>query len=407
VTADVLASCDIVVVGAGLAGLCTAFELRQRGFEVAIVEQRFPAFGASGRNPGCLWVQTRRNGVEVAIARAAKAKYTEYAERLGDVFEYRSLGGVFFFETEAQGQAMEEYVRDRRAAGVEVEMLTVARATKYAPLLPSTAIGAVYSPEDAQIDSQQFSSALAAACVRSGVRLYENTAVLSAIREGTGIKGVRTVRGEIRASGVVWATGAWTVNLGAEGVDFPLTTARMGQVVTQPVDQRPSAILHGPRGVARGALTDLVGYDPATFAPPASGPSGGSSGETRLDYDDSIAQNRSGGLVIGAGIDGYGSINPHISIASTNAMIATTQERYENLAGIGVTGLWAGLSTDTPDNLPVVDRLGSAYVTAGHAWGVATAPVGGQVLAQIIAGEANDFTADLAADRPSLAAAPR
>ncbi|MFF2847614.1 NAD(P)/FAD-dependent oxidoreductase [Streptomyces sp. NPDC058001] len=126
--------------------------------------------------------------------------------------------------------------------------MSASHATKHAPLLPATAIGAVYCAEDAQIDTQQFIGALSASVVRSGVRLYENTAVLSVIRQGSHVDGVRTVRSDIRASGVVWATGTWTLKLTAEGIVLPVTTARMGQVVTQPVDQRPSAILHGPRG---------------------------------------------------------------------------------------------------------------------------------------------------------------
>ncbi|MDX3641718.1 FAD-dependent oxidoreductase [Streptomyces sp. MB09-02B] len=399
---DVLATSDIVVVGAGLAGLCTAFELRRRGFDVTVVEQRFPAFGASGRNPGCLWVQTRRSGVELAIARAAKAKYAEYADELGDVFEYRQLGGLFFFENEEQGRVLQDYVHDRRAAGVEIELLSVSRATKHAPMLPTTAIGAVYCAEDAQIDTQRFLGALSAAVIRSGVRLYENTAVLSVIRQGNRVDGVRTVRGDIRASGVVWATGAWTLNLTAEGIVLPVTTARMGQVVTQPVDQRPSAILHGPRGVANcSALTDLPSYEPSVFDHPHTRPA---LGTERLDYDDCLAQNRSGSLVIGAGIDGYGSLNPHISIASTEAMISTTLERYPDHAHLGVTGLWAGLTSDTADHLPIVDRLDTAHVNAGHSWGVASAPVAGQVLAELIAGEQNQFATALRADRPSLEA---
>jgi len=402
VSPDVLATSDIVVVGAGLAGLCTAFELRRRGFDVAVVEQRFPAFGASGRNPGCLWVQTRRSGAELAIARAAKAKYTEYADELGDVFEYRKLGGLFFFESEEQGRILEDYVRDRRADGIEIELVSAKDATKHAPLLPATAIGAVYCPEDAQIDTQQFIGALSAGIVRSGVRLYENTAVLSVIRQGNHVDGVRTVRGDIRASGVVWATGAWTLNLTAEGIMLPVTTARMGQVVTQPVDQRPSAILHGPRGVVHcGALTDLPLYEPSVFAHPHARLV---QGADRLDYDDSLAQNRSGALVIGAGIDAYGSLNPHISVASTEAMISTTLERYPSHAHLGVTGLWAGLMSDTPDHLPIVDRLDAIHVNAGHSWGVASAPVSGQVLAELIAGEQSDFAAALKADRPSLEA---
>jgi glycine/D-amino acid oxidase-like deaminating enzyme len=272
-------------------------------------------------------------------------------------------------------------------------------------LLPETAIGAVYCPEDAQIDSQQFIGALAAALVRSGVTLYENTAVLSVIRTGNRVDGVRTVRGDIRASGVVWATGAWTLNLKAEGITLPVATARMGQVVTQPVDQRSSAILHGPRGVVYcGALTDLTSYEADAFVHPHA--RRGEAPGDRMDYDDSLAQNRSGALVIGAGIDGYGSLNPHISVASTEAMISTTLERFPKHGHLGVTGLWAGIMSDTPDHLPIVDRLDATHVNAGHSWGVASAPVAGQVLAALIAGESSEFASALRADRSSLVTVP-
>ena len=99
-SSDTLATADLVVVGAGIAGVCTAFELRRRGFDVVLVEQRFPAFGASGRGPGAIWLQTRRSGHELNIAAAGKAKYEEYVATIGDVFDYRVDGGLFFFETE-------------------------------------------------------------------------------------------------------------------------------------------------------------------------------------------------------------------------------------------------------------------------------------------------------------------
>lgn len=400
-TSEVLSTCDIVVVGAGITGLCTAFELRQRGYDVVVVEQRFPAFGASGRNPGCLWVQTRRAGVEVAMARRANTKYVDYVAELGDVFEYRNLGGLFFFENEDQGRILETYVRDRTSAGIAVELLTRADAEKHTPVLPETAIGAVFCPEDSQIDAQLFVRALAGAAVKRGVRIFENTAVLSTVHNGNGPEGIRTVRGEIRSSGVIWATGAWTRNLKGEGVDLPVTTARMGQVVTQPMDQRPSAILHGPRGVTQcPALTDLHDFDSDVFAQPRSS----STPHGQFDYDDSLAQDRAGSLVIGGGIDGYGSLNPHISMASTETMISTTMQRYPAHGQVGVTGLWAGLLSGTPDQLPIVDVVGDSYVNTGHGWGVASGPVSAEVLAKLIAGEESEFAQALSAKRPTLSA---
>lgn len=394
--AETLAAGDIVVVGAGMVGLCTAWELRKRGFDVVVVEQRFPTYGASGRNSGSLWMQTRRTGTELALAKAGKEKYQEFLGELGDVFDYRNQGGLFFFETDEQGSVLEDYVLNRREAGLDINMISREEALKYSSILPDSAAGAVFCADDVQIDGVQFVNSLAAACVRAGIRTFENTSVLSTLREGETVIGVRTVRGEIHAPGVVWATGAWSTNLRAEGIEVPIETARVGQLLTQPVDAQANAIMRGPRGVyGCGALTDLATYDAAIFAPPAA---------STVSYDDSIAQNRGGSVFIGNSFDGRGSLNPHISINATNAMVSTMLDRYQGLADYGVTGLWAGLGCETSDHLPIVDRADGAYINVGHAWGIASAPICGQVMAEIIAGETSSFATALKMNRPTLAA---
>jgi glycine/D-amino acid oxidase-like deaminating enzyme len=398
---ETLATADIVVVGAGIAGLCTAWELRQRGFGVVLVDQRFPGYGASGRNPGGLWVQTRRDGLELALARAGKQKYKQYLDVLGDVFDYRVDGGLFFFESDRQGAVVEAYVEDRRSAGVDIELISREDAAKLCPILPDTAIGAAFCSEDAQIDSLNFVGAMESACVRSGVHFFRNTAVLSTLREGDRVLGVRTVRGDVLASGLVWATGAWATTLRAEGIRLPVETTRVGQLMMQPVESRPSPLLHGPRGVhGTGALLDLPAYEAEAFA----GALGNGSGEGA--YDDTAMLNRGGSLYIGHSVDGRHSLNPHISLAATRAMVEVGLERFGRYADFGVTGLWAGLGSETPDNLPVVDRADGTYLNVGHAWGVASGPICGQVTAEIIAGESSEFAAGLSADRSSLQPTP-
>lgn len=399
---ETLATADIVVVGAGIAGLCTAWELRQRGFGVVILDQRFPGYGASGRNPGSLWLQTRRAGIELDLARAGRRKYDEYLTILGDVFDYRVEGGLFFFETEEQGRVVEDYVRDRREAGLEIEMVSRAKAAKLSPILPDTAVGAAYCADDAQIDSLNFTSAMESACIRAGAHFFRNTAVLSTLRDRDRVLGVRTVRGEVLASGVVWATGAWATTLRAEGIGVPVETARVGQLMMQPVESLGSPILHGPRGVyGCGAVTGLPSYDSSLFA----GPMTADVGDDRA-FDDTVVLNRGGSLYVGHSIDGRRSLNPHISLEATRAMVEVGLDRYPRYADYGVTGMWAGLSSETPDALPIVDRVDGAYVNVGHAWGVASGPVCGQVMAEVIADEQSVFAAGLRADRAFLPETP-
>src|ERR1700754_2807441 len=44
--------CDVAVVGGGLAGLCAALELAERGRDVVLLEAHEIGWGASGRNGG-------------------------------------------------------------------------------------------------------------------------------------------------------------------------------------------------------------------------------------------------------------------------------------------------------------------------------------------------------------------
>ena len=47
-------SADVVIAGAGFAGLSAAVELARQGAKVVVIEREFPGFGASGRNAGYL-----------------------------------------------------------------------------------------------------------------------------------------------------------------------------------------------------------------------------------------------------------------------------------------------------------------------------------------------------------------
>jgi glycine/D-amino acid oxidase-like deaminating enzyme len=392
-----LDTADIVVVGGGVVGLSSAIELRKRGFDVVVVEQRFLAFGASGRNAGGIWLQLRRVGPELELARRGLQKYVEYEADLGPTFDLRRRGGLFFFETDAQQDVLQHYVADRQRAGLDVSMVSRAEAADLSTVLPDSAIGAVFCANDAQVDGGAFVRGLGNACLRMGVRIYTNTAVLGTIRKVDRVSGVRTVRGDVRAGAVVWATGPWAVTLQSEGVELPLETVRVGQLVTQPIGYSPGAVLHGPRGVSRcGALVDLPAFNEALFRPDDSSAAPG------LEYDDTFAQNVEGSILVGSSIDGRGSLNPHISMVATRALLDATMDRTPRLGALGVTGLWAGLVAETPDHLPVIDQVEGLYVNVGHSYGMASGPAGGEIVARIVAGETDPL-----GDQLNIARGPR
>jgi glycine/D-amino acid oxidase-like deaminating enzyme len=372
----ILDTADVVVVGAGIAGITTAFELRARGYDVIVVEQRFPAYGASGRTAGAIWLQTCASGPQLDLARAGRDKYPWYIDQIGNTFDFHQRGGVFFFESDNQGNVLEKYVADRREAGLEIEMLSREEVRKRFPLVPETAIGGVYCADDAQVDVQRFVSAVAGASAREGVRIYENTAVLSPIRHDGVVTGIRTVRGDIHSPNLVWATGAWALNLTTEGIDLPISTARQGQMLSQSIKPAQGPIMRGPRGLMwASALTDLPDHDSAIFD------NGNSDG---VQNDDTVVQRGEGGLLIGSSVDEPGALNPHIGIAATSMMLRNALERYPEHASLGIVGLWAGVTSWTEDHLPIIDRYDGVYLNVGHARGVATGPIGGEIMADVM-----------------------
>lgn len=388
----VLDSADVVVIGAGISGITAAYELSKRGYDVVVVEQRFPGYGASSRSSGSIWLQTRRSGTELELARAGKQTYSRYIEELGNTFDYREHGGLFFFETEDQGALLEAYAANRSANGLQMSVLSQSEARAAYPLIPETAIGAIFCADDAQVDATRFVNAVAGAATRQGVRVYENTSVISTIRQRDAVVGVRTSRGDISSPGVVWATGAWAVNLSTEGLEIPISTARQGLILSQQTKPLPAPIMRGPRGLwAAGALSDLESFDMSVFETSIS-----LENEARgIEYDDTLMQNSQGAMFIGSSIDQPGALNPHIGIAPTHAMLGAALDRYPEHAALGIVGLWAGITSWTKDALPIIDRVDGVYLNIGHSQGITTGPIGGEILASIVAGEDHEFAQKL------------
>lgn len=389
---DSLATADIVVVGAGIVGLCTAWELSKRGFDVVVVEQRFVGFGATSRNPGALWVQTKRSGAELELSRSGVAKYHEYRDDLGDVFGFTQKGGIVFAEDAEGANGLEEYARERASAGLEVSLLKGRALDEASNIMPDGAVAGVFCDEDSQIDPHQFLTALTAACARRGIQVFEHTPVLSTIRSGDQVLGVQTLRGRVNAGGVVWATGAWATILNLEGIALPMQTLRYGQVMTQRVPGENGPILRGLRGTFGASA--LEPWASTTTTAPLRG--------DLLGYDDTLVQNRGGSIYVGHSVDGLNSLNPHITLDASRAMLEIAGERYARFGGLGITGLWAGLSGSTADGLPIVDRADGVFVNAGHAWGALSAPICGQLMAELISGSRSELLNSVSLARTSL-----
>ncbi|MGH3661740.1 MAG: NAD(P)/FAD-dependent oxidoreductase [Micromonosporaceae bacterium] len=400
-----LDAADVVVVGGGIVGVSAAYALKRRGFDVVLLEQRFLAYGASGRNSGCLWIQTMRGGPALELARRGAEMYPGFVDVLGPTFEYRRNGGLFFYETQRQRELFQRYAADRERHGVSVELVEPDEARKLAPALPDSALGAAYCPDDAQLSTAKFVRGLGDACRRMGVRVHESTPVLGLTRSREAVTGVRTVRGDVPAQAVVWTTGAWAKHLEAEGLSIPINPVRVGLLMTQPVHPKAQAILRGPLGAdSSSALADLAEFRPGEF-PTATDVEG-----QPLGYAEMVSATAEGSVQFGHVLDDPDALNPHTTILAAKTMLDTLLSRRPDYAGLGVTGLWSGLVAGTPDGLPVIDRvddLDGLHLATGHSFGNAAGPISGELVAQSLAGEEPSMSlAPFALSRPALSGCP-
>lgn len=397
------ASADVVVVGGGIVGAACAYELTRAGASVVLCEQGDLGEAASGRNPGFVWIHTRRPGVQLTLAKRTRARYETLAEEIDADFDLRTRGGLILVHTAEQLRVMEEFASVRREQGVDVRVLDGDEARALAPIVPPSVIGASYCAEDAQITTVKLVRGLAAAAERGGATVLRGTAVRAIRAEGGRASGVETSTGRIDAGAVVIAAGVWTSQLTEPlGTSLPITPMRLQVVAT---DVRPPALEHpvyGPSAIRQYDLFhSLPSYREQDFADPRDD-------RDALPFLELVCQTREGRFLLGCPMDFPGRVwEP--DVAGVGMICRRLPELLPALEGARFDRAWAGLLPHTPDSLPVVDELpghAEVVVAAGHVFGNSSALPTAELVAARITGHEAPFEIDgLGIDRVGLSGA--
>jgi glycine/D-amino acid oxidase-like deaminating enzyme len=233
---------DVVVVGAGLTGLWTAYYLAERDPSLAVVvlEAEHVGFGASGRNGG--WCSAlfptsaatlaRRHGGPAATA--MRAAMRETVREVGRVCTAESIdcgfsagGTLALARTPVQLARARAEAEEARRWGDEVELLDAEAARSR--LAASDVLGATWTPDCARIQPLALVRGLADAVEARGVTILEGSRVVD-IEPGR----VRTEHGSVRARHVLRATEAWTATLpGSRRAVAPVYSL---MIATEPLD---------------------------------------------------------------------------------------------------------------------------------------------------------------------------
>ena len=380
---------DIIVIGAGIAGAATAYYLAKSGQRVLLLDAERPAFGASGRNPGFLWLQTKQPGVQMALALHGRAFAAALEREVGD-FGFRASGGLIVYRDERLAAVAEAFVADRRRAGLEVEHVDRARLLGLCKQFGPTVIGGIYNPLDAYQDTSILVERFVARASELGAELRAPARVTALRTESGRCTGVTLSDGTaISAEHVVLASGPGARDLLQPiGLAPAWTTYRFEAAETAPAPFEIGPVVCGqalfrfftPPGFEKRDIEAILAH-------PA-GVDGDSTG-----FTEQIAQSSDGRLRFGCAY-ATGAVEDHATVRGQALAMSILPETIPALASLALTRSWAGIVAAPADGLPIIDPrpgIDGLSLNIGHFFGNVAGAYSGELLAGALTGRAPAF----------------
>jgi sarcosine oxidase subunit beta len=354
----VVATADVVIVGAGIMGVSTAYHLARLGAgRVVVLERDTVCSGSTALASGGIRHQyANRLGVELTTH--SIVTYERFREEFGVDPNFRQHGYLILIATEEELGTARRSVALQRSLGVDVELLDAAATRALCPYLNTDdLLGATYTPRDGYADPYLCATAIAARARDMGVTIEQGRPVHGFVRHGDQVSGVTTADGAYEAGAVVIATGAWSGVVGKlAGVDIPVRPHRRHKFMTAPfpADRIPAA-------------TPFVIDPHRNFSLRREGP-GLLLGHGRRDEPDSFS------------VEIDRSLEPRV--------VERAIHRAPVLADAELMRAWAGLYEMTPDQTGIVSEVpgvrGLSVIAGFSGHGFMHGPIAGQLMAEML-----------------------
>lgn len=409
---DLPDSVDVVIIGAGVIGISTAWYLREQGLSVLVCDKGRVAGEQSSRNWG--WVRVSiRDPAEVPIAQESLRCWDEISQLVDDDTGFTRQGILHLAESEQDMAGFEEWMKVAAEHGVDTQLLSASQAAEHINGLGAGWRGGILAPSDGRAEPFLAVPAIARGLQKRGGLVREACAVRTLDIQAGKVAGVVTESGTVKAQVVVCAAGAWSnLFLANLGIRFPQLTVRGTVVRTAAAPE----IFAGAAGfqdifVRRrqdGGYTLASEWFDHTIA--------ANSFRYLRNFMPTLATGSDIGLRIGRDATQRGItakrwsasdvspfesnrvLNPIPSQAGIRKIRNHLAERVPQLADVEFAESWAGMIDATPDIVPVMDGIDTqpglylASGFSGHGFGIG--PGAGKVMANLITGQPTGFDLD-------------
>ena len=230
---------SVVIIGAGVTGLSTAFHLVEKGVDSVTVIDKGIVGGGSSLQSGGIITMLMATPTEVR-ARAISLDIFERFSRIIDGYHFHQVGCLNLFTAEAFAQSAS--TRDMwRQNGGQFDILRGAEITeRFADLKAKPTDIGVLDHRSGFSEPHYYVSALKAKLEDMGVDIRENEPVTGFELRGGRVREVTTVNGTVPADAIVCAVNAWTNHvLSLVGFRIPYKNFVHERFVTMPFEEPP------------------------------------------------------------------------------------------------------------------------------------------------------------------------
>jgi sarcosine oxidase subunit beta len=218
---------DVIVIGAGIMGCSSAFQLARRGLKVALLDKKSVGEGPSGESSAIIR-QHYSNELTARMALHSLHVFQNFEEQVGETCGFRQTGFVALVEARDRA-GLQANVELQRSVGIETEVLSPEALREILPNMHTAdLVAAAYEPESGYADPYQAVTAYARAARRVGVRLFQETEVIGVRLAGGRVVGVDTSEAQFDAPQVLNTAGAWGAQVARmAGVTVPIDPCRV------------------------------------------------------------------------------------------------------------------------------------------------------------------------------------
>jgi glycine/D-amino acid oxidase-like deaminating enzyme len=395
---------DVVIIGGGIVGVCTAWFLSRSGVKVALCEKGHIAGEQSSRNWG--WVrQQARDPREMPMIMESLRIWRRMESLIGEDVGFEEAGCVFLANTEKRLEKYATWLDVAREFDLETRIVRGDDLEQQVPGASGRWAGAMYTPSDGRAEPHKAAPAIARTASRLGAHILTSCAVRGIDIEGGKVSGVITEHGRIKTPMVLCAAGAWTsMFCRSLGISVPQLKVRGTVARTAPADKVLNGTVFEDRigirrrqdggyTIAHGAVLDH-GITPSTFRyafkfMPAL------MQEIRVlrptfgkDFFDELRMPKRWSMDAVSPFEKTRVLNPPPNQRVLKKLRVEFDQTFPGIAGTEFVEAWAGMVETSPDVVPIISEdpnLSGFFIAtgfSGHGFGIG--PGAGKAIAGML-----------------------